>query len=397
MFWPKEEKQKYQKIDLMNDGLEVSVQIDLRPKSWGYIHAPQSPKDSSSRNQPQRRSSVFGLGSPFASNSTNRYLLTTNKNNYNDVSSNNLNTTPVRQNTHKNSIGSEKQSMLDDTIETSVRARGESLSLFVDDQTKNDSNSNRLSHVPIIPSLSPSSCTNNQSNNNNNGDENIMISSSHLSPKYSFLTKPKLESPPQPRRRRFNSLRSSLSFSNMSNGSNHIPEEEDSNFEAFTHFDQTQARDESCASICDADTSISWLDNFDSGLNSASNESNSVEGRIERVSILIDSKDGVITFQMQDFESDEHHDDDNNSDECGEHDIIVENEDATITSSCNKSRDAVNSVTGPSTFELSSTNHQRDLDNEKKQFHSIRLACLEVAAEQYKKINIEVPDVSASP
>ena len=45
-------------------------------------------------------------------------------------------------------------------------------------------------------------------------------------------------------------------------------------------------------------------------------------------------------------------------------------------------------------IEYSSTNIQMDRENKMKEHLSVRLACLEVAAQQYKKMDIEVPDVS---
>lgn len=45
-------------------------------------------------------------------------------------------------------------------------------------------------------------------------------------------------------------------------------------------------------------------------------------------------------------------------------------------------------------FELESTKHQNHKDDKQKKYHQIRIACLEVAIDSYKKAKVEVPDVS---
>lgn len=46
-------------------------------------------------------------------------------------------------------------------------------------------------------------------------------------------------------------------------------------------------------------------------------------------------------------------------------------------------------------FELESTKHQNHKDDKRKKYHQIRIACLEVAIESYKKAKVEVPEVSS--
>ena len=157
-----------------------------------------------------------------------------------------------------------------------------------------------------------------------------------------------------------------------------------------------------------------WNDyNHDHDFNQARDDDSSISSTntvlseaFHCASIRIDNEDGVIAFEFKDESKDndsiEQQDmDDERKSNTTDTDTNTTNTDngtGTIHSTnitIEESKTVKEKSKSPTNnFELSSTSIQVDRDNKKKQFHSLRLACLEVAADQYKKLNIEVPDVS---
>lgn len=445
MLWPNiEESLKIKKVDLMNDGLEVSVQIDIHhyptnnksstsSESPSFLLLPSLSSTTSRRtaNRQKRphRSTMFGLGSPFASNTTNKYLLTAADNNVRNKSSKESarNSDNRHSNIHtRTSIGNNKRFLLGNS--SSARTLASTVDRMDSDHYQSNNSSCQNYTSPLVKEMKPIS--NIHQDLDKHDDEITASTHSSASPKDNnifFSQGPNKNHdneissrPPTNRRRRFDDLRSSLSFAQRKDSDNNSVD-----------FYQVPSNDESFSSMDDTDTIDSWSFECTAGgggdtlpFGGCNGFHENKESVVERVSILID-KDGVITFQGQqliDYNEDNRNgngdDDDDDGDQYDnpiddeeEKDKRLQNSSKTMktkndprsspTSSTNvktatttsNANDTIPTVS--STFELCSTNFQKNRDNEKKEFHSIRLACLEIAADQYKNINVEVPDVSS--
>lgn len=138
-----------------------------------------------------------------------------------------------------------------------------------------------------------------------------------------------------------------------------------------------------------------------SDLGSGDNDASSVSSYLsheefEPVQVMIGKRDGIIalhypedqfsdesSFQMgysdDSFQSPIGDDDDGNGTYGKMNDMMKQHRSHGSLSTC---------------FELESTKHQNHKDDKQKQYHHIRIACLEVAVDSYKKASIDIPDVS---
>ncbi len=108
----------------------------------------------------------------------------------------------------------------------------------------------------------------------------------------------------------------------------------------------------------------------------------SVVENFSRFQIDIGKKDGILSFI-----------DENDSiinDEMGENDDDQKN--TPIHVNVQRTRERYEKI--GKAFELIPTKNQTHKDHQQKEFHQTRKACLEAAAEAYKKASLEVPDVS---
>jgi hypothetical protein len=401
MIWPSLDNivdKKKKKIDLKNEGLDIFVNIDLRRKSYSsnFHHDFNSHSQKNNRHRSRHRHrhrhrdrrqqyqqqspTVFSFSSLSSSTSgkyqnINRNRTRSGASNTSNSSSKNLAeySTPIRNNSSKAFHLHSK--------DKSVRKRNENDFLTVPLLMKGEDSS--ISTIPsAAAATSPSTFLLSRRSNSifeaipkgpfstsgakspilNHGEEE---KNSYDQMNDFFFDEAKIKS---------GGLGSSFSPTREEFG---IDDNGDSDYSSNDEFSDRYSdsdSDSDGASFTSSNTCLSHV--------------------VQGASIRIDGRDGVIAFEFKhDHNKNDYDDDDdaesNHNNESKIMNASIHSMDLSFSKLANEEKG-----TKPNNFELSSTNFQRDRDNKKKQFHSLRLACLDVAADQYKKLSIEVPDVS---